>query len=106
MPHSLQTMSAQDKLSSQRYEESKLFCQATMIDYTDGGRNEDERKQLLSQAVFSDESVSDNHMKVEAPLKRNAGDNRSSSANVMSNSGSSLATIRQNNLGDGQRVYN
>ncbi len=78
-----------------------------MIDYTDGGRNENERKQLLSQAVFSDESVSDNHLKVEAPVKRNnAGDNRSSSANVMSNSGSSLATLRQNNQGDGQRVYN
>ena len=33
-----------------RSDEAETFSQATAIDYTDGGRNEDERKLLQSQA--------------------------------------------------------
>ena len=48
LPHSTQSMSEQDRVMSKRCEEADAFCQATGIDYTDGGRNADDRKQLQS----------------------------------------------------------
>ena len=85
MPHSLHSLSQQDEVSRHLFEEGDAYCQATLIDYTDGGRNVDERKTLLNQMQFSDETVSDS-IRPDASHRRPIDANRSSSANVMSNS--------------------
>jgi len=59
LPHSLNSLSHQDAVSKKRFEETDAFCQATMLDFTDGGRNVDERKVMQSQIQFSDETVSE-----------------------------------------------
>jgi len=44
LPHSLHTVAEQDQSMKKRFEETDAFNQATTIDYTDGGRNADDRK--------------------------------------------------------------
>ena len=59
LPHSLHTVAEQDQSMKKRFDETDAFNQATTIDYTDGGRNADDRKQLQSQAQFSDDTISE-----------------------------------------------
>ena len=51
LPHSMQTIAHQDKVIEKRFEEADAFCQATSIDFTDGGRTPDEHKQLQASVV-------------------------------------------------------
>ena len=49
-----------------RFEETDAFNQATNIDYTDGVRNADDRKQLQSQYIFRKFSHQINALKQES----------------------------------------
>ena len=56
-----------------------------MIDFTDGGRNTEERKQIPIASVQQSEEANSESVRHE-PSHRRPHDGRSSSANVMSNS--------------------
>ena len=56
----MQTIAHQDKVMKKRFEEADAFCQATSIDFTDGGRTPDERKQLQASIIqFTETSVAE-----------------------------------------------
>lgn len=59
LPHSLNTLSEQNASMEKRFQETDQFAKAASIDYTDDGRNADHRKQLLSQAQISDDTISE-----------------------------------------------
>ena len=48
LPHSLQPISDQDRVTRKRFEESDAYTAASIIDYTDGGRGNDNRAQMPS----------------------------------------------------------
>ena len=55
LPHSLHTVGEQDLSMKKRALETEAFCTSTQIDFTDGGRNADDRKHMS----FSDDTISD-----------------------------------------------
>ena len=67
-----------------RSHEAAAHSQATTIDYTDGGRNADDRKIMQSQAQISEDTISE--IGRPEPSHRRPHGDRASSANVLSNS--------------------
>ena len=48
LPHSVVNLTDQHASMEKRFKETEAYAKATTIDYTDGGRNADDRKMLQS----------------------------------------------------------